>query len=230
MENKLNITFEQLTPTQARAIVMFVLNKEITVNEFSNAVGVTRQHLARLKDKSLTDEQIKNIEEHYNVKLLPEENSSLNDNSASFFPGKKEVKYWGEGLPCEEQLKNPTLTSLILDREIIYTHWHIKDENELNIIAMPGDKMDGGNHPYKNGDILVIDKDQTDISLSGVYFYTAKNHEEVFVSNLRKTPFGLVIFGFGNQKYEDYEVTADEFDAANIEIIGRVIHNQSEAS
>ena len=230
MENKLNITFEQLSPIQARAIVMLTLNREITINEFSDAVGLTRQHLARLKNKPLTDDQIKNIENYFSIKLFSEETPGLNSNSASIFPGKKEVRYWGENLPCAEKLKNPTITSLILDREIIYTHWHEKDEEQLNIIDMPGDKMDGDVHSYKNGDILVIDKTQMDISSSGVYFYTTNNHEEVFVSNLRRTPFGQVIFGFSNPKYEDYEVSAEEFDAANIEIIGRVIHNQSEVS
>jgi hypothetical protein len=160
--------------------------------------------------------------------LLNESTTSSNSNSESIFPGKVELKYWGEGLPCEDKLKNPTVTNLIVDREIIYTHWHAKDELELCFIAMPGDKMDGGVQPYRNGDILIIDKTQTDISLSGVYFYTTNNHEEVFVSNIRLSPFGQVAFGFGNPKYEDYDVSVEDFESANIQIIGRVIHNQSE--
>ena len=95
---------------------------------------------------------------------------------------------------------------------------------------MPGDKMDGGVKPYRNGNILVIDKTQTDISLSGVYFFTTNNNEEVFVNNFRKTPFGQVVFGFDNPKYENYEVSLEEFQNANINFFGRVIHNLSDKS
>ena len=221
---------EKMSFYQAKGIAMAKLNRDITNNEMSDAVGMSRQYISRQKDKPISEEQIIKIEKYFNISLISEDTAKSSSDTSSLYPGKIELKYWGEGLPCEEQLKNPTLASLMLDRDIIYTHWHIKDENELNIIAMPGDKMDGGDRPYRNGDILIIDKSQTDISLSGVYFYTANNHVEVFVSNLRKTPFGQVIFGFGNQKYEDYEVSIEEYETANIKIIGRVVHNQSEVS
>lgn len=221
---------EKMSFYQAKGIAMAKLNRDITNNEMSDAIGMSRQYISRQKDKPISEEQIIKIEKYFNISLISEDAAKSNSDTSSLYPGKIELKYWGEGLPCEEQLKNPTLTSLMLDREIIYTHWHIKDENELNIIAMPGDKMDGGDRPYKNGDILIIDKSQTDISLSGVYFYTTNDDTEVFVSGLRRTPFSKIAFTFGNSKYEDYEVSVEEYETANIKIIGRVVHNQSEVS
>ena len=85
--------------------------------------------------------------------------------------------------------------------------------------------MDGGTYPLKNGDILIIDKSQTDISISGVYFYTTSNNEEVFVNNFRKQFDGTIVLGVTNPKYEDLLVTAEQLEAAGVNIIGRIIKN-----
>ena len=90
---------------------------------------------------------------------------------------------------------------------------------------MPGDKMDGGDIPFKNGDILLIDKTQTDISFSGVYFYTTNNHEDIFVNNFRKRFDGTIVLGYTNSKYEDSIVSIDQLEAAGYKVIGRVIKN-----
>ena len=85
--------------------------------------------------------------------------------------------------------------------------------------------MDGGDIPFKNGDILIIDRTQTDISISGIYFYTTNNDEDVFVNNFRKRFDGTVVLGYTNSKYEDSIVTIDQLEAAGYKVIGRVIKN-----
>ena len=219
MKKILNLEFETLNVSEVVAIATLRLGREVSRLEIANALETSAQWAIKNKDLPLSDEQIEKIEEVLGIKLLV----------TSMYPGKIELKYWGEGLPCEEKLKNPAINSVLMDREIINTDW-ATDEKELNIIAMPGDKMDGGVKPYRNGNILVIDKTQTDISLSGVYFFTTNNNEEVFVNNFRKTPFGQVVFEFDNPKYENYEVSLEEFQNANINVIGRVIHNLSDKS
>ena len=219
MKKILTLEFETLNISEVIAIATLRLGREVSRLEIANALETSAQWAIKNKDLPLSDEQIEKIEEALGTKLLV----------SSMYPGKIELKYWGEGLPCEDKLKNPVINSVLLDREIINTDW-VTDENELNIIAMPGDKMDGGERPYRNGNILVIDKTQTDISLSGVYFFTTNNDEEVFVNNFRKTPFGQVVFKFNNPKYENYEVSFEEFENANIKVIGRVIHNLSDKS
>ena len=219
MKKILNLEFETLNVSEVVAIATLRLGREVSRLEIANALETSAQWAIKNKDLPLSDEQIEKIEEVLGIKLLV----------TSMYPGKIELKYWGEGLPCEEKLKNPAINSVLMDREIINTDW-ATDEKELNIIAMPGDKMDGGVKPYRNGNILVIDKTQTDISLSGVYFFTTNNNEEVFVNNFRKTPFGQVVVEFDNPKYENYEVSLEEFQNANINVIGRVIHNLSDKS
>ena len=211
------LKIESLTLSNAMAIASLQLNREVARAEIADALEITRQHANNIKDRTLTEDQILKIEKALNINLSP---TSSNSGSSD----KIEIQYWGKGFPCEEKIKNPLINSMWFDREVINGGWQ-KDENNLNIIAMPGDKMDGGDIPFKNGDILVIDRTQTDISISGIYFYTTNNDEDVFVNNFRKRFDGNIVLGFTNSKYEDSIVSLDQLEAAGYRVIGRVIKN-----
>lgn len=211
------LKIESLTLSNAMAIASLQLNREVSRAELAEALEISRQHAHNIKDRTLTEDQIEKIEKALNINLSPTSNSSGSGD-------KIEIQYWGKGLPCEEKIKNPLINSMWFDREVINGGWQ-KDENNLNIIAMPGDKMDGGDIPFKNGDILVIDKTQTDISISGVYFYTTNNDEDIFVNNFRKRFDSTIVLGFTNSKYEDSIVTIDQLEAAGYKVVGRIIKN-----
>ena len=212
------LKIESLTLSNAMALASLQLNREVARVELAEALNITRQYANNIKDKPLTQEQIAMIEQALNVDLSP----AASGNSSS--SEKIELLYWGKGLPCEGKIKNPLVTSMWFDREVINGGWQ-KDEHNLNIVAMPGDKMDGGDIPFKNGDILIIDRTQTDISISGIYFYTTNNDEDVFVNNFRKRFDGTVVLGYTNSKYEDSIVTIDQLEAAGYKVVGRVIKN-----
>ena len=212
------LKIETLTLSNAMALASLQLNREVARIELAEALGIVRQYANSIKDKPLTQEQKTKIEEKLKVNLSP----TTSSNSSS--TGKIELHYWGKGLPCEEKLKNPLVTSMWFDREVINDVWK-KDEHNLSIIAMPGDKMDGGDIPFKNGDILIIDRTQTDISISGIYFYTTNNDEDVFVNNFRKRFDGTVVLGYTNSKYNDSNTTIGELEAAGYKVVGRVIKN-----
>lgn len=212
------LKIETLTLSNAMALASLQLNREVARVELAEALNITRQYANNIKDKPLTQEQIAMIEKAFNVDLSPTKSSNANSSE------KIELLYWGKGLPCEGKLKNPLVTSMWFDREVINGGWQ-KDEHNLNIVAMPGDKMDGGDIPFKNGDILIIDRTQTDISISGIYFYTTNNDEDVFVNNFRKRFDGTVVLGYTNSKYEDSIVTIDQLEAAGYKVVGRVIKN-----
>lgn len=212
------LKIETLTLSNAMALASLQLNREVARIELAEALGIVRQYANSIKDKPLTQEQITKIEEKLKVNLSP----TTSSNSSS--TGKIELQYWGKGLPCENKLKNPLVSSMWFDREVINDVWK-KDEHNLSIIAMPGDKMDGGDIPFKNGDILIIDKTQTDISISGIYLYTTNNDEDVFVNNFRKRFDGTVVLGYTNSKYNDSIVTIGELESAGYKVIGRVIKN-----
>ena len=212
------LRIETLTLSNAMALASLQLNREVARVELAEALNITRQYANNIKDKPLTKEQIAMIEQALSVNLSPAASIKSSSNE------KIELLYWGKGLPCEDKLKNPLVTSMWLDKEVINGGWQ-KDEHNLNIIAMPGDKMDGGDIPFKNGDILIIDRTQTDISISGIYLYTTNNNEDVFVNNFRKRFDGTVVLGYTNSKYEDSIVTIDQLEAAGYKVIGRVIKN-----
>ena len=212
------LKIETLTLSNAMALASLQLNREVARTELAEALDITRQYANDIKNKPLTEEQINKIEKALKVNLSPTTSSNSNPT------GKIELQYWGKGLPCEEKLKNPLVTSMWFDREIINDVWK-KDEHNLSIIAMPGDKMDGGDIPFKNGDILIIDKTQTDISISGIYLYTTNNDEDVFVNNFRKRFDGTVVLGYTNSKYNDSIVTIGELESAGYKVVGRVIKN-----
>ena len=209
---------ETLTLSNAMALASLQLNREVARVELAEALNITRQYANNIKDKPLTQDQIAMIEQALNVDLSPAKSGNSSSNE------KIELLYWGKGLPCEGKIKNPLVTSMWFDREVINGGWQ-KDEHNLNIVAMPGDKMDGGDIPFKNGDILIIDRTQTDISISGIYLYTTNNDEDVFVNNFRKRFDGTVVLGYTNSKYEDSIVTIDQLEAAGYKVVGRVIKN-----
>ena len=206
----------------AMAKATLLLNREVSRKEIAEALNITAQYACKVKEKPLSVEQIKLIEEKLNITFPVDETTELVASQSN--TDKQEIVYWGKGLPCEEKLKNPFITSLWFDSEVINYCWQ-KNVADLNIIAMPGDKMDGGIYPLKNGDILIIDKSQTDVSISGVYFYTTNNNEEVFVNNFRKKFDGSVVLGYSNQKYDDAIVSMEQLEAAGINVVGRVIKN-----
>ena len=211
------LKIESLTLSNAMAIASLQLNREVSRAEMAEALEISRQYANNIKDRTLSEDQVTKIEKALNIDL-----SSISSYSGS--SEKIEIHYWGKGLPCEKKLRNPLITSMWFDREVINNVWQ-KDESALSIISMPGDKMDGGDIPFKNGDILVIDKTQTDISISGIYFYTTNNNEDIFVNNFRKRFDGTIVLGFTNSKYEDSIVTIDQLETAGYKVIGRVIKN-----
>ena len=198
-------------------IASLQLEREVSRLEIAEALEMSRQNAIKCKDKPLSEDQIEKLEKKLGINLTP-------NNSSSTHSEKIELHYWGKGLPCEEKLQNPLVTSMWFDREIINDVWK-KDEHNLSIIAMPGDKMDGGDIPFKNGDILIVDRTQTDISISGVYFYTTNNDEDVFVNNFRKRFDGDVVLGYTNSKYNDSIVTIGQLETAGYKVVGRVIKN-----
>lgn len=140
------------------------------------------------------------------------------------FPDAVEIHYYKDD-ELDELIKNPLVTSVWMDREIVNDVW-VKDEKKIVKISMIGDCMDGGPRPIKNGDILFIDTSETNILASGIYAYTTGN-SDIFVANIKRY-LDKVEFSFFKEGYEIEPRTMEELEELNFTVIGRVIHNQSE--
>lgn len=139
--------------------------------------------------------------------------------------GAIEIKYY-ESPNLTNTIKNPAISNIWLNKELIHNVWQ-KDEKNLKIMQMTGDIMDGGSTPIKNQDILVIDTSIKDVMLSGVYAYTTRNDNFIFVNSIKQKIDGSVNFYSWNNNYKEVIYNLSDLEKINFKVIGRVIKNLS---
>lgn len=206
------------------ALLQILKNDTVSYADIADALDVKRQYIAKIKDKELTEEQFEKIEKKFEIKIPRE--FSISHSSDSTVHEMIKIHYW-DGLSGNcDKIKNPLITSLWFDREIVYDEWK-KDAENLCIIAMPGEEMDGGEYPIRNGNVLLVDESLKDISNSGIYFYTTQNNQRVFVNRIKERFDGTVLFSFANSIYEDRIITREQLKQADFKVVGRVIKNLS---
>lgn len=167
------------------------------------------------RNSEFTDLEIKTLVEHYNPKV--EYSTTLAD--------KVELKYF-EHPNLKTDIKNPLITSLWFDRELVENVWK-KDPKNLRIIKMLGDKMDSGDYPLRNDDILIMDITETDPTISGIYVFTTNNNQYIFINNINIKYDGSYRFTFFNPRYPERVHSPEEIKKLDLKIVGKVIKNQS---
>lgn len=153
------------------------------------------------------------------------------DNCTKCFQCKKnkervEIKYW-EG--CTDAWKHPKLTTFNFDREMVEDIWCRQAEN-IRVVAMAGDKMDGGSYPFKNRDILLIDTSATDVAKTGAFLFTTRGGEGIYLCNLNQKLNGDIEFSNNNPQYNTETLrkhTQEQLKELDFKIIGRVFKNES---
>lgn len=140
------------------------------------------------------------------------------------------IPYWEGCCECSDKLKRDDFPDLKLGIELIKS-WNIKPEN-LRIIAMPGEEMNGGEMPIANKDLLVIDINRNNPYESGIFFATSHNCQRVYVRRLMETlneKGESVIFSTVDNIIYKKSIercwTKEMRTEADIKIIGRVITN-----
>ena len=205
-------------------------NVKITQTLIGKALKTGRSNISlRIKHNSeLSKQELKQIEDYFNVSIIDEFNinseSALKTEKKIFEREYVEIKYW-EGLP--DDLKIPDLTSKWEDIEIIENSWG-KNFKDLRIIPMLGNRMDGYWYPMRNSDILIIDLSATDLSKSGVYFFTTLKGKHFFIRELELQIDGSVdIHWFENKKSGSVIYTKKELENYDFKVIGRIVKNVS---
>lgn len=211
---------------EVAAIATLQLKREVSKNDIANALGVTRQYIWKIKDDPLSQEQLLKIATVLGVKFELDEKTIENreiSNRCEYIP------YW-DGCPvCAERIKDNQITSLLLDSELIINKLNC-EPSALKIIAMPGEEMNGGVYPIRNGDILLIDTSKTDLTESGVFFITTQNCTKVLVRRLLETMTGDVFSSCDNPMYKeivDKMWSREELEEMDFKVIGKVIKNMS---
>ena len=203
---------------------------KVTQTLIGKALNTGRSNISlRIKHNSeLSVQELKLIENYFNVSIINELNIKDEDSlkiKNNFMDREYvEIKYW-EGLP--EQFKLPRLTSKWEDLEIIEKSW-FKNYKNLRVVPMLDNRMDGYWYPMRNSDILIIDTSVTELSKSGVYFFSTGNGEHFFVRELDLQIDGSVdIHWFENKKSGNVVYTKEELEKFNFKIIGKVVKNVS---
>jgi len=219
-----------ITISQAASLISLLCDKEVTKNQIGSVIGLSRQTVHRNKDKKLEEKDIIKLEKEFDISIprtysIIERATSDKDLSRRFV----DIPYWHDE-KCENQkIKDKSVTSIVLDLELITHKLNCRPEN-LRIIAMPGEEMDGGTYPLKNGDILLIDTSQKDYSNSGVYFVTTQNNKMVFVRRLLELMYGSISSSVDNPIYApqvNKTLSQKQLEEIDFKIIGRVIKNLS---
>lgn len=217
--------------------LMLQLGYKPSAQQIADIIGLSRQSVytrSQRPDQKFTLEELLKIEQALNVELVNKslKLSNLNltipqENETKLKGRSYSIQYW-EG-ECAELIKKDGVDDVNIDLQIIINEWKLKPEN-LIFIAMPGDEMNGGDYPLKNGDILIIDTSQTDIATSGIYFITTQDSKRVFVRRLVELMNGDVVVSVDNPVYAQFvnkTLTMEHLEVMDFKVVGRVVKNMS---
>ena len=210
-------------------------NSEIKLSEIEKIAeyfGVNKSSLmiSELKELEELEKEIKNLENDDDIECT----CKNCENCTKCLHCKKVYKRESEPVEifyCEgitDTWKHPNLTSFNFDKEMIKI-WNRNPAN-VRVVAMAGDKMDGGSYPYKNRDILLIDTSATDIEKTGAFLFTTRGGEGIYLCNLNQKLNGDVEFSYKNPEYNTEPLTTyslEKLKELDFKVIGRVFKNET---
>lgn len=134
-----------------------------------------------------------------------------------------EIQYIEDLDNYNKPVRNPFVTEVIIDAQIIVYKWRCNIE-DLRIISMFDDSMDGGEYAIKNGDILIVDTSVKTVTSSGLYLFII-NDKELYIRRIIDTFRNSYIFSAKKNEYKIFEEekTFEDLKNANFRILGRVV-------
>lgn len=205
------------------------LKRIVPQTELAQVLGVSAIALNKRisRQSELKVSEVIRIIDHYGCNILNDyiQNKAALNTPTTAYPDAVEIKYYENQLVAGS-IKNPKITSIWLDRELVHDVWN-KDEKNLRILKMPGDCMNGGEFPVPDGDILIADISCRDLLSSGIYAYTTNNDSCIFINIIKLSVDGKITFSYFNKTYEDVVYNMDDLKKVEFKIVGRVIKNLS---
>lgn len=194
---------------------------QISQSEFARVLEITPPALSkRIKNHGeISVSELIKFEQHYKCGLFDVLGRKAGLQDAV------EIIYY-ENPTLIEIIKNPVITSIWLDRELVHDIWK-KDEKNLRTLQMPGDAMDGGDNPIKNKDMLIVDMSDKNPMASGIFAYTTQGESLIFVNDIKQRADGALKFNFWNTRYKEAVYTPDDLKKMDFKVIGRVVKNMS---
>lgn len=199
-----------LTVIEALAEATSQRKEKVTLEQFGEALGVTKQYVSQIKDKILNEKQIKQLEKSLQINLT----NVNNDKDFVNLPVKGEVSAsMGYGVTITNELQTGTYSlskKLLNDIDA--------DASNSDIIFSSGDSM----YPtIQGGDCLIVDKSKTDIYDGKIYCVRIEG--QLYAKRLQKIPPAKIkVISDNKDKYDPFYVDfskAIDFDFA---VIGEV--------
>ena len=204
-----------------------LINYVPTQKELCEIIGIKQSAMTNraTRNSDFTSEEIVKFNKHYGINLFNNTvETPFNMNFPIAIADRMEIYYWKD-LPHE--FKNPKITSVWFDREIIENAWGMNPDH-LCIVPMIGDKMTNYWYPIRNGDILIIDTSQNYIMGNGVYFGTSRNNTQFWIREMQLLMDLTYEFkGYAPSGETSKIYKPSELESVDFKLIGKVIKNVS---
>lgn len=189
---------------------------KVSYTDIAQALGVSRQYANQIKEKELTLEQLKQLEEYFDIKFnIPDE---VEEADFTIVEHINISPSCGHGTSVYHDVE---VTPVKLGNDLIKNIFKISTPKSLKTFQASGDSMSPS---IEDGDILLVDTDRKDFHNGGIFLITI--NEDWFIKRLRQKINGdLEIISDNKEKYPTE--TIRQSDEVTLDIKGRIIKNLS---
>lgn len=188
------------------------LSKNISYAQAAKALDVTRQYASQIKDKELSNKQIKALELYFNANLQ-ETNLSCFDDDCINIPVRGDVvASMGYGVVVYNEGQTATYpVSKKLSNDLGLC------KNQTEMIFSQGDSM---SPTIEGGDSLLVDRTRRMIYDGKIY--CIRMDGQLYVKRLQKIPPNTIRVVSDNDKYRSFEIDFSKNQEFDFEVIGEV--------
>lgn len=188
------------------------LSKKVTYEDIGKALDSSKQYANQIRDKELSEEQIKTLEDYFKVSLN-EHKIMLIEEDCVTIPVKGEVvASMGYGVTVYNERQTATYSiskKLVEDLGI--------NRNKTEMIFAQGDSM---LPTIEGGDSLLVDHTRTEIYDGKIY--CVRIDGQLYAKRLQKIPPNTVRIVSDNDKYRCFEIDLSQNPEFDFEVIGEV--------
>ena len=193
-----------------------MLKRKISYTDIAKAMNVTRQYANQIKDKELSYEQLKLIDNFFRTNLASVKYNVLNkkdDEDCISIPVRGEVSAsMGYGVTVYNESQTATYSiSKQLAKDLGGSICH------LEMIFAQGDSM---MPTIEGGDSLLVDHSRKEIYDGKIYCVRIEN--QLYAKRLQKIPPNTIVVVSDNAKYRSFEINLSKCTDYDFEVIGEV--------
>ena len=192
------------------------LKRKISYTDIAEALNVTRQYANQIKDKELSYEQLKRIDNFFGTNLAAAKYDILNTREYEeciSIPVRGDVSAsMGYGVTVYNENQTATYSiSKKLAKDLGVCNCH------MEMIFAQGDSM---MPTIEGGDSLLVDHSKKEIYDGKIYCVRIEN--QLYAKRLQKIPPNTIVVVSDNEKYRSFEIDLSKCADYDFEVIGEV--------